>query len=89
MTFEVQCLTCNKPIAKVATERNVFRRTTEITVWCHGTHATLEVGATRLMLNEGSTIRLTAFPKPTRLIVDRDMGDEDPAEPWQGDVCQM
>lgn len=89
MTFKVRCLTCDKPITKMAQERNVYRRSTEITVWCHGKHATLEVDARQLMMMEGETIHLTAFPKPTRIIVDRDLGDEDPAEPWQGDVCQM
>ncbi len=89
MTYKVTCLTCKKPVDKMSTERNVYRRSTEIHVWCHGKHATLEVTYAMDVNSNDSTIQLNAFPRPALIIEDRDRGDEDPNEPWEGKSCQF
>lgn len=86
----VKCLTCNKDVERQAGERDIFRRMTLIEVWCHGDYSVVEVSDT--MVEQAfmtGHINLTAFARPVLIIIDRDRGDEDPNEPWQGETCQM
>ena len=90
MNVEVQCLTCKKPVDKVFVERNVYRRSYEVDAWCHGKREELEI--THLdALNNPGPFRLEAFRPPTiiNVVIDRDLGDEDPNEPWERQKCQF
>lgn len=90
MRYEVKCLTCDKPVERMAKERDPLRRSTIIVVWCHGKYAELNLGDS-LLVESGirDICKLEAFAKPAPIIIDRDRGDEDPNEPWQGETCQM
>lgn len=87
MIINVRCLMCKRPADDVVTEWNVFRRAWVIDVWCHGEH--VELGIAEVALIEKNEFNFEVFKRPVRIIIDRDLGDEDPNEPWRGHTWRM
>lgn len=87
MIVDVWCEACNKRVAEVTKEWCLYRRSWIINAWCHGDH--VELGIEEIALMNMDEFKFTVFSRPVRVIIDRDLGDEDPGEPWQGTTCRM
>lgn len=89
--MKVHCRKCDKmihPSMVAVSAPDLFTRTTTVTVWCHGGKQALSISDVMSDAMYG-TATLSAFVSPVPIVIDRDRGDEDPNEPWQGDSCQM
>ncbi len=91
MRYEVHCATCDKEVDQVVIERDVYRRADIVVAWCHGKYAEVHASDTDMAsaMDPHKTYKMIVFTKPVRIIVDRDLGDEDSDQPWQGETCQM
>lgn len=77
MVITVDCLKCKRPVDKLATSRDIYRRATTVSIWCHGDYTEQLIGDIASILND--RFQLKAFWEPLPPIIDRDPGDEDVA----------
>lgn len=91
MRYEAHCVTCDKPVDQIVIERDALRRSDIVVAWCHGKFAEIDARDSEISeaVGRDGVIKLSVFSKPVPVIEDRDRGDEDPKEPWQGNTCQL